>query len=119
MPRVIKSPLKNFPGDFSLPEPDEFNRLHWDTWKEGVNRPLRSSYAVYTHLHGYAGLELVKKHGSWNIREVTGEDGESAELPLGVVQSWEFDPAAEKTRFIAFIGREVTRYIENIIDPKD
>jgi hypothetical protein len=113
MAREFVSPLKSWPGSFSLPDPDDFSGLDWKTWKAAVDKPLREPYA-YTHLFAYAGLELVARHGDWDIR-TAGEE----KLPLATVQSWETSPDDERVKLISWIGREVRFYITGIIDPKD
>ena len=107
MTHTIKSPLKAWEGELTLPSPDDFNRTHWDTWKAAVNKPKRQPYALI-HLYAYSGLELVARFGGWNMG-----------LPLAEVRGWEDDPDAEKTKLIAWLGMELRQYIESVIDPKE
>jgi hypothetical protein len=48
-------------------------------------------------------------------------EGVPGQRPLSIseVQAWETEPAEEKTYLMAFIGREVERYITRLIDPKE
>lgn len=105
--RTFTSPLKAWEGEFSLPDPDDFSGTHWKVWREAVNQPRRTPYAD-THLYGYTGLELVKQFGEWKMT-----------VPLAEVQSWENDPDNERTKLVAWIGREVRFYMNGIIDPKE
>lgn len=118
---VIKSPLAAWQGSFSLPSPDDFNRDHWDTYQNGYNKPKRESYSMF-HISCYTGLELVAAYGEWDMHTVTvdEETGEEKKAPLSLstVRSWEDDPAAEKTKLVAFIGHRVYHYIEAITNPK-
>ena len=104
---VIESPLKAWPGGIGLPLPDEFNGVHWQNWKASVNKAERKGYAL-THLYCYAGLELIAAGGDWSI-----------ELPLADVQKWEHDPAAERIKLVAWLGRSIMGYMDNILDPKE
>jgi hypothetical protein len=107
MPYIVKSPLKSWEGEFSLPDPDEFNRSQWEVYKAAVNKPKRKSYA-YIHLYSYAGLELIQGFGQWNLS-----------VPLAEVMSWEDSPEAEKTKLVAWLAKEMRQYIESVIDPKE
>lgn len=113
MSKEFISPLKAWPGKFTLPDPNEFNRNHWDAWKAAVQQPKRSSYSD-THLFGYAGLDLVARYGTWAILDGTGEP-----LPIPTVRSWEDDPEAERMKLISWIGREIMYYNAAIVDPKE
>ena len=104
---VIKSPLKAWPGGIELPHPDEFDGLHWQTWKDGVSKPGRKAYAL-THLYCYAGLELIQAGGKWEIK-----------IPLAEVQAWETAPGDERIKLVAWLGRTLMRYIDGIMDPKE
>lgn len=99
--------LKAWPGKFSLPEPDDFSGLHWKVYKDGLNKPLRSAYAD-THRFAYTALEMIARHGAWEM-----------EIPIEEVQAWETDPAAERIKLIAWVGYEFNRYMVGIIDPKE
>lgn len=101
------SPLKAWPGRFTLPDPDNFSGTQWKVYKDSVNRPLRSSYAD-THLFGYAALEMIARFGQWEVG-----------IPIKEVQSWETNPDEERVKLIAWIGREFNRYMVRIIDPKE
>ena len=103
---VLESPLKAWPGKVELPQPDDFSGVHWATWKAAVNRPKRKPYAL-THLYCYAGLELVKAHGGWQM-----------EIPIEEAQAWESDPEAERIKLVAWLGRSFMAYMDEIIDPK-
>lgn len=105
---VIKSPLKAWPGGIELPQPDEFNGVHWQVWKSAVNRPGRKAYAL-THLYCYAGLELIEKAGVWNFDAPA----------LDEVQAWEKAPDDERIKFVAWLGRSIMGYMNGILDPKD
>jgi hypothetical protein len=107
MAYTIQSPLKAWEGSLSLPDPDEFNRVHWDVWKAAVNKPKRKPYALI-HLYSYAGLELVQRFGEWNLG-----------VPLAEVRAWEDNPEAEKVKLVAWLGKELRQYIDDIIDPKE
>lgn len=115
MAHIIKSTLKAWEGEISLPDPDEFNRVMWDTWKAAVNKPKRQSYAL-VHLYCYAGLEVVQRFGDWNMN-ITG----SAPRPLALAEvlAWEDSPESEKTKLIAWVSRELRQYMDDITDPKD
>ena len=104
---VIKSPLKAWPGGIELPLPDEFNGVHWKLWKGAVNKPGRKAYAL-THLYCYAGLELIKAAGAWNFDAP----------PLDEVQSWEKQPEDERIKLVAWVGRSLMGYMDDIMDPK-
>ena len=104
---VIESPLKTWPGSIELPNPDEFNGLQWQIWKGAVSGAGRKSYAL-THLHCYAGLELVKKAGAWNIDGVTLEE----------VQGWAKNPEDERVRLVSWLGKTLMDYMNDIMDPK-
>ena len=106
-PRVFESPLASWPGSFTLPHTDEFSGAHWQTHRKAVDKPLRASYSMI-HLYAYAGLEVIKAYGEWNM-----------ETSLKEVQAWETDPEAERIKFIAWIGRTYKEYMLDIMDPKD
>ena len=103
---VITSPLGAWPGEIHLPHPDEFSGVHWQLWKDCVNKPLRKSYANI-HLYCYTGLELIEAHGEWQM-----------EIPLAEVRAWERAPEDERVKLVAWIGREMMRYMQDIVDPK-
>ena len=103
----IPSPLKAWPGKVELPHPDEFSGVHWQTWKESVNRPKRKSYAL-THLYCYAGLELIQAGGAWEL-----------DIPVAEIQAWEDDPEAERVRLVSWLGRTIMNYMDDIMDPKE
>lgn len=103
---VIESPLEAWPGEIHLPYPDEFNRVHWQIWIDGVEKPLRTHYSSF-HRWAYTGLELIDACGGWQM-----------EIPIDEVQAWEKEPEAEHTKLIAWIGREVGYYMESILNPK-
>lgn len=104
---VIESPLKAWPGGIELPKADDFNGVHWQVWKGAVNKSGRKAYAL-THLYCYAGLELIKAAGSWNIDD----------LPLEEVQAWEKKPEDERIKLVAWLGRTFQTYMDSILDPK-
>ena len=104
---VIKSPLKAWPGGIELPKTDDFNGVHWQTWKASVNMPRRKTYAL-THLYCYAGLELIQVTGGWNF-----------EIPLADVQAWETEPEVERIKLVAWLGRAFMRYMDDVMDPKE
>jgi hypothetical protein len=104
---IVKSPLKAWPGNIHLPEPDDFNGTHWRIWKDAVNKPKRKAYAL-THLYCYAGLELIKATGKWQI-----------EPPIEVVRAWEDVPDDERIKLVAWLGRTMMNYMDNIMDPKE
>lgn len=106
MDHILTSPLEAWPGEIHLPHPDEFNRTMWQTWKDGINKPLRKSYAML-HLYGYTGLELIQKHGEWQM-----------DIPLEEVRAWETDPDAERVKLMAWLGRSMIHYMDGITDPK-
>jgi len=105
--QTAKSPLISWTGSIGLPEPDEFNGNHWQTWKKAVNRPKRQAYAL-THLYCYAGLELIKAAGKWEMS-----------LPIEEVQAWEAEPEDERIKLVAWLGRTLMTYMDNIMDPKE
>jgi hypothetical protein len=105
---TIKSPLKAWPGDIKLPEPNDFSGSDWRVWKEGVNRPSRKAYAL-THLYCYVGLELIKAAGEWHIKVISLEE----------VQTWENNPNDERIKLVAWLGRTVMGYMDDIMDPKE
>lgn len=105
--KQFTSPLKAWEGSFSLPSPDEFSGAHWKVWTKAVNQPKRGAYAE-THLFGYAGLDLLKKYGEWNLS-----------IPIEEVRAWETNPDDERVKLISWIGREIRFYIVGIIDPKE
>jgi hypothetical protein len=115
MPLVIKSTLKAWKGEISLPNPDEFNRIMWDTWKAAVNKPKRQPYSL-VHLYGYAGLEVVQRFGDWNMN-ITGKNPRP--LTLAEVMAWEDEPEIERTKLIAWLARELRLYMDEITDPTD
>ena len=104
---IIKSPLKAWPGDVLLPLQDDFNGVHWRAWKDSVNRAKRKSYAL-THLYCYAGLELIQAAGDWGI-----------EVPVADVQAWEDAPEDERIKLVAWLGRSMMNYMDDIMDPKE
>ena len=104
---VVKSPLKAWPGGIELPNPNDYSGVHWQTWKESINRPTRKAYAL-THLYCYAGLELIQTTGGWNFK-----------IPLAEVQAWETNPADERIKLVAWLGRAIMRYMDDIMDPKE
>lgn len=104
---VIKSPLKAWSGEVHLPLQDDFNGVHWRTWKESVNRPKRKSYAL-THLYCYAGLELIQAAGDWSI-----------DVPISEAQAWEDVPEDERIKLVAWLGRSMMNYMDDIMDPKE
>jgi hypothetical protein len=101
------SPLKAWKGKWSLPHSDEFNGEHWRVWKDSVNRPKRKSYAL-THLYCYAGLELIAAAGEWDMSVLLEE-----------VQAWEDAPVDERIKLVAWIGRTMMGYMDEIHDPKE
>lgn len=103
---VITSPLNAWPGEIHLPHPDDFNRECWDVYKNGMNMAKRKSYALI-HKYGYTGLEMVEAHGEWQM-----------EIPLAEVRAWENAPREERTKLLAWISREIIRYMDEITDPK-
>ena len=105
-PRVIESPLEAWPGSITLPHPDDFDGNAWRAWKGGINKPLRAGYANM-HLWCYAGLELVEACGEWELS-----------VPLGEVQRWETSPGDERTKLVAWLGRNLFEYMREITDPK-
>jgi hypothetical protein len=104
---TIKSPLKAWAGSIELPKPNDFSGVHWRVWKEAVNRPKRKPYAL-THLYCYAGLELIKAGGAWKLK-VSLED----------VQAWEDAPEDERIKLVAWLGRTIMGYMDDIMDPKE
>ncbi len=104
---TIKSPLKAWKGSIGLPEPDDFDGLHWRVWKGAVNRPKRKAYAL-THLYCYSGLELIKSAGEWDIG-----------IPLETIQLWEDSPEDERIKLVAWLGRTLMDYMDGIMDPKE
>ena len=130
---TVKSPLKAWTGSIKLPKPDNFDGTHWRVWKKAVNQPDRKAYAL-THLYCYAGLELIKAAGEWNIT-VAAENGqiqeddpeneadieyeERASLPLEEVRTWENKPEDERIKLVAWLGRTVMGYMDDIMDPKE
>jgi hypothetical protein len=104
---IIKSPLKAWPGKIELPLPDDFSGVHWLTWKDSVNQPRRKNYAL-THLYCYSGLELIQAAGEWDIA-----------IPLSEVQTWETAPDEERIKLVAWLGRTMMRYMDDIMDPKE
>lgn len=132
---TIKSPLKAWTGSIKLPEPDEFNGVHWRVWKNGVNKEGRKAYAL-THLYCYAGLELIKAAGEWNItrpveNSPTQEDETEADqeadiedklrvlLPLKEVQTWENAPEEERIKLVAWLAKTMMGYMDDIVSPKE
>lgn len=105
-PRVYESPLAVWPGSITLPHPDEYSRLHWDTWRNGIEKPLRQSYS-FMHMYAYSGLEFLKAYDGWGL-----------EIPLEDVQAWERNPEDERVKLIAWLGRTLQDYMREIIDPK-
>jgi hypothetical protein len=103
----LVSPLKAWPGTVKLPEPDEFSGSNWQVWKDSVNSPKRKNYAL-THLYCYAGLELIQAAGEWDIN-----------VPLTQVLAWETDPDAERIKLVAWLGRSMMVYMDDIMDPKE
>lgn len=103
----LVSPLKAWPGTIQLPDPNEFSGVHWQTWKESVNKAKRGNYAL-THLYCYSGCELIKLAGEWGLN-----------IPLAEVQSWEDNPDAERVKLVAWLGRSIMVYIDDIVDPKE
>ncbi len=133
---TVKSPLKVWAGSIGLPKPDDFSGVHWRVWKKGVNKKNRKAYAL-THLYCYAGLELIKAAGVWDItlpvengpikddgpeneadQETDSESPERAVLPLEEVQAWEKKPDDERIKLVAWLGRTVMDYMDDIMDPK-
>jgi hypothetical protein len=104
---VIESPLKAWPGEVELPRPDDFNGVHWQIWKGAVNKAGRKPYAL-THLYCYAGLELIEAAGAWNIDAPA----------LDEIKAWEQDPDAERIKLVAWLGRSIMGYMDDIMDPK-
>ena len=104
---TVKSPLKAWSGSIGLPKPDDFDGVHWRVWKDGVNKSGRQAYAV-THLYCYAGLELIKAAGEWEL------------LPsLDEVQAWENAPEDERIKLVAWVGKTMMDYMDGIVSPKE
>jgi hypothetical protein len=101
------SPLKAWPGDVQLPDANDFSGTNWQVWKKAVNRPKRSQYAL-THLYCYAGLELIEAAGEWKIN-----------IPIAEIKAWEDDPDAERIKLVAWLGRSMMTYMDDIMDPKE
>ncbi len=104
---TVKSPLKSWVGSIGLPKPDDFSGAHWRVWKDAVNRPKRKAYAL-THLYCYAGLELIKAAGEWELKP-----------PLEEVQAWENAPDDERLKLVAWLGKTIMGYMDSIMDPKE
>lgn len=103
----IKSPLKAWPGEIKLPEPDEFSGADWQVWSKAVNAPKRKAYSN-VHLYCYSGLELIQASGEWGLK-----------IPLAEVQAWEHKPEDERIKLMAWLGRTMMLYMDGIIDPKE
>ena len=103
----IKSPLKAWKGSFKVPDPDEFDGVHWRRWRDSFNSPKRKDYSL-THVYCYSGLELIQAAGEWDIQ-----------IPLSEVQAWENKPEDERIKLVAWVGKNMMDYIDNIIDPKE
>ncbi len=134
---TVKSPLKAWTGSIGLPKPDDFSGSHWRVWKKAVNRPKRKAYAL-THLYCYAGLELITVAGEWNItlpvesgpiqeddpgtetdQEPEIEEEEQVILSLEEVQAWENAPEDERVKLVAWLGKTMMGYMDDIMDPKE
>jgi hypothetical protein len=113
---VIKSPLKAWPGGIELPNPDDFNGVHWQVWKDAFNEKKRKGYAI-THVNCYAGLELLASVDGWNIVAAVGKGTKA--LPIEEVQAWETEPENERVKLVAWLGRTMLNYMDVIIDPKE
>ena len=98
------SPLKKWPGGFSLPAYDDFTGEMWNAWKAAVEK---SPDDTINRLYCYAGLKLIDAYGKWAF-----------ETPLKEVQSWEKAPGDEKMRFVSWLGRTMQEYINELINPK-
>jgi len=103
---VIKSPLKAWPGKIELPDPNDFSGVHWQTWRKEFSKPSRKAMAL-VHVYCYSGLELIRTAGEWEL-----------EIPIEDVQAWEKAPEDERIKLVAWIGRTVQGYMDEILDPK-
>jgi hypothetical protein len=83
-------------------------------------------------LYCYAGLELIKAAGEWNItvlaenspsQEDDSVDGieyeERIRLPLEEVQAWEKAPEDERIKLVAWLAKTMMDYMDGIISPKE
>ena len=122
---TVKSPLKAWAGSIGLPKPDDFDGVHWRVWKGAVNKPERKAYAL-THLYCYGGLEVIKAAGAWDLNKKVGVDNSGDKpidlfepLPLEEVQAWENAPEDERIKLVAWLGKTVMGYMDDIVDPKE
>lgn len=114
----ITSPLKKWPGSVTLPGPDAFTGEQWNYWRDQVEQ---HASGTVNRLFCYAGLAFVARFGTWNVAEAgVAEDGSVTEskLPLETVRSWEGNPGAERMKLVSWFGREMDRYIGQVLDPK-
>lgn len=99
------SPLKKWPGSFSLPDYDDFDGIMWDIWRKAMDGMAEDTI---NRRFCFAGLILIEKIGKWEIESITLTD----------VRKWEKDKKAERIRLVSWLGQSVGNYIDELIAPK-
>lgn len=98
------SPLDSWPGDFSLPDFDDFTGDQWDTWRNAFeNAPQDTLNRQFC----YAGLIIIEKFGKWNMA-----------IDLVDVKAWRQHPENERMRLVGWLGKRISDYMTELINPK-
>ena len=105
---VIESPLKRWPGSVGMPQPDDFNGKHWQSWRTAVDDTSKAGVEEVNRLYAYAGAVFIAQHGEWHIKGVT----------LAEFQGWQNEPSKEMIRFVSWVGKSMRDYITEITNPK-
>lgn len=109
IPEVVTydSPLASWPGAISLPAPDIFDGVMWQSWRESVEQHDKLSV---NRLYAYAGAEFITAgNGTWKIDTPS----------LSEFTKWRTKPMDERLRLVSWVGKRFQQYMNSIVDPKD
>lgn len=106
---AFDSPLRAFPGWFSLPDPDIFTDEHWRAWRGKLRTAgaLAADNDDATWSFDIAAALLVSEIGEWHI------DG--ADLPMMCVPE---HAGKVPLKIRRWLGHRVEEYILGITNPK-
>lgn len=102
---TFTSPLKKWPGSFSLPDYDDFDGQMWDAYRKSMDGDMDDTI---NRRFCYAGLALIDKFGTWEMENIT----------LAEMQAWAKDKKAERMRLVSWVGSTIGSYIGELVDPK-
>lgn len=108
---VFESPFETWPGSFSLPAYEDFTGQMFNEYRDGMNARNDKDQSKYAHdlrrKAAFVGIEWIKKYGSWDIDGVSVND----------IAAWESDPAQERPKLVAWIGQNIGKYYNDVLDP--